>query len=244
MINAAPFLEAIKRTAVRAILPTNLTSAELSQLSRDLNQNAFVSAQNTLKQSLEMAKSQVLALANGDVDLVTARLELKKVFQQLGYQPDPEKRGTIQDLASTGRTNLVIKTNTQIAQGFGYDRQGQSDAILDQWPAQELFRAEARTKERRWLERWERAGAATGDSIGIGWTIYRGRMIALKNHPIWDALGNSNIFEDGLNNPYPPFAFGSGMDVRDVDRDTAMEIGLIDRDTQIKPRLQRFLQDV
>jgi len=43
-------------------------------------------------------------------------------------------------------------------------------------------------------------------------------MIALKDDDVWDQLGSSDFFPDGLDNPYPPFAFNSGMDVRDVIR--------------------------
>src|SRR6185503_2254093 len=113
----------------------------------------------------------------------------------------------------------VLKTNREIAQGYAQDRAGQDELLLDEWPAQELFRGEAREKERDWQERFRLAGDQSGSPIGDGWTITPdGRMIALKNHPIWDALGSSELFDDGLNNPFPPFAFASGMWVRDIDR--------------------------
>ena len=52
-------------------------------------------------------------------------------------------------------------------------------------------------------------------------------MIALKNDPIWDRLGSRELFDAGLGNPWPPFAFNSGMNVRDVSRARAVEIGLL-----------------
>jgi hypothetical protein len=47
--------------------------------------------------------------------------------------------------------------------------------------------------------------------------------IALKTSPIWTALS-------AFGHPYPPFDWGSGMDVRDVSADRAIELGLISRD--------------
>ena len=57
-------------------------------------------------------------------------------------------------------------------------------------------------------------------------------MIALKDSPIWEALGNgAGGFRDTLGNPYPPFAYGSGMDWIGIDRDECISLGLIDGDT-------------
>ncbi len=68
-----------------------------------------------------------------------------------------------------------------------------------------------------------------------------GRMVARKDSPIWQALGDgAGGFDDTLGTPYPPFAFGSGMGVEDVDRDTAMSLGLIDRDSQVTPQDRGF----
>lgn len=53
-------------------------------------------------------------------------------------------------------------------------------------------------------------------------------MIALKNDPIWE-----EISEFGL--PYAPFDYNSGMDVKDVDYDEAVELGLIDEGETEKP---------
>jgi hypothetical protein len=58
-------------------------------------------------------------------------------------------------------------------------------------------------------------------------------MIALKNDPIWTKISRFGL-------PYPPFDFNSGMDLQDVDRDEATQLGLIDRDTQIAPDKRGF----
>ena len=45
-------------------------------------------------------------------------------------------------------------------------------------------------------------------------------MIALKTDPVWERL---SVF----GHPFPPFDWGSGMGVVDVDRKTAIELGLV-----------------
>lgn len=53
-------------------------------------------------------------------------------------------------------------------------------------------------------------------------------MAALKSSPVWEALGNgAGGFRDALGNPYPPFAYGSGLDWEDVDADGARALGLL-----------------
>lgn len=236
-----PFREALRRNAVRAVMPTNLGSAELRELNNQILQRSFFSARTTLEEYLQTAKREIERLIGGEVDPATVRLELKRTLDGLGYQAAPEDAGTIKDLRSDKRLDLVIKTNMEVAQGYGHFRQGQAPEVLDQWPAQELIRVIESKEKRDWLERFRLAGESTGSRINDGWTITpEGRMVALKNHPIWEALGSAALFEDGLGNPYPPFAFNSGMDVQDIDRDEAMELGIIDRDTQVEPAQTDF----
>ena len=80
------------------------------------------------------------------------------------------------------------------------------------------FRLVPAKQQRDWTERWRMAGGKFhGDK----------RMIALKNSAVWSKLGDPVLFPDGLGNPYPPFAFSSGMDVRDVSREEAEELGVL-----------------
>lgn len=70
-------------------------------------------------------------------------------------------------------------------------------------------------------------------------------MIALKNSDVWDRLGDSNTFPDALGNPYPPFAFNSGMDVADVSRAEAERLGVILPNTPAPmPRERALTEDV
>lgn len=257
-----PFREALRRNAVREALPTHLSTAELQQIDAGILRSSFFSARNTLTTWLNSAKAKIERILNptteqradrvtpenpdGNVttglDPATARMELRDLITSLGYQPDPEKRGTIEDMSSDQRINLVIKTNREIAQGYGHWMQGQDADVLDEWPASELFRAESRKDERDWSVRWLAAARESGDSDAVSAYGSSGRMVALKDSPIWQALGDGagGFDSDALHNPYPPFAFNSGMDVMDVTRDDAMDLGLIDRDTVVVPQTQEF----
>lgn len=48
-------------------------------------------------------------------------------------------------------------------------------------------------------------------------------MIALKGDPIWAAISR-------FGTPWPPFDFGNGMDVQDVDWNEAAELGVLKED--------------
>src|SRR5574337_1593062 len=112
-----------------------------------------------------------------------------------------------------------------MAWGYGSWMQGQAPAILNLWPAQELFRAFPRKTHRQWsgedAENIIKGEPIEGRWADAGGQLFDGRMIALKNAPIWTDIS-------AFGNPYPPFDFNSGMWVRDVDRETAMKYGLID----------------
>ena len=216
-----PFAEAARSHAVRALLPTTLSSAELDRLGAEILARAMFSARTTNAGYLQLVQDQVGALLAGDTDAATVRLTLQAALDRLDYVAgSADEEGTITDLRSDQRLNLLVSTNLQQAQGYGAYAQGQDPAILDQYPAQELYRAEGRRVPRDWPARWQEAG---GEFYGNGQS-----MIALKDADIWTAIS-------AFGNPYPPFDFGSGMDVRDVDRDTAIALGLIDRDTQVEP---------
>jgi hypothetical protein len=229
-----PFAEAVNAAKVRSLLPTSGKTADLQRLGSEVKRRALFSATVETVTRLQSFRDGIDRLIDGDTDQATVRAELKQMLQKDGYLPDPEKAGGLQDLSSDKRLNLILETNVQTAQGLGWYQQGLDPAVLDEWPAQELYRAFSTGKQREWPERWQRAGGR----------FYDGRMIALKDDPVWKALGDPGLFPDALGNPYPPFAFNSGMDVQDISRDEAMSLGLIDADTQVSPDPIDMSQDL
>ena len=233
------FQEALQR--IGTPLATELSSAELSQIDADILEAALFSARTNNEWYLERLSEELRSILDGKLDLATARLRLKEALAAIDYEPDPELAGSLQDLSSDRRLNLILETNIQMAQGYGYWRQGQTAAVLDQWPAQELFRAiqpEDPDAKRPWEARFALAGQASGQPSG--WTVRNGRMVALKNHRLWEMLGSRRLFEDALGNPYPPFAFNSGMDVRDVSRGDTEAIGIIAPTQSVEPAERPF----
>lgn len=244
-----PFQEAIQSLFDRKVVPTNLDSSQLRLLDGKVKRAAFFSATNNLSDVLDGIQQAVGSIINPGketregkqvttgLDPATARLQIKQLLKDNGYSAAPDIVGTIQDLASDARINLVVKTNVELAQGAGRFIQENTDAdVVDLWPGLELVRYEARAKPRDWEERWRAAAADSGDDDALRMLDDNGRMVARKDSPIWDSLGDSDLFPDALNNPFPPFAFNSGMWTEEVSRDECVELGLIDEGDKVGPR--------
>jgi len=233
-----PFKEALQAMADKVAMPTDASSAQLAQLAPALRERALFSARTTNANYLQKISDVVTRIVSPEtrdgrptmpgeyMDPATGRLELKKALQSIGYHPDPNKRGGIQDLSSDARLNLIVKTNTEMAQGYGSFVRGQDPGALDAWPAQELYRLESRLRPRDWVGRW----------LSSGGKVYGGKMIALKNSPIWTDMSRFGL-------PYPPFDFNSGMWVRDVALADAVSFGLITRAEDIPQPQQRPLNE-
>lgn len=224
-----PFKEALNAQAVKTLLPTSGRTADLSRLESDIKRRALFSATVQSVAHLQKLDDVINGILTGQLDHASARLALKDLLAEQGYVPDPEDAGGLKDLSSDRRINLQLETNVDTARGYGWREQGMQADVLDEWPAQELYRAfgpSDASKQRDWAARWAE----------VGGQFFGGRMIALKTDPVWERLGDPGKFPDGLGNPYPPFAFNSGMDVRDIDRAEAEDLGLIDASTELFPQ--------
>jgi hypothetical protein len=244
-----PFREALAQLAARGILPTNMSAAEISAMEAAARRRSFLSARTLIEELLESYKANVEAiiaprqvtregrLVTEGLDLATARMETKQLLRGLGYSPDPAKRGTLQDLSSDPRINLVLETNTQLTQGAGHFIQGNDPDVVGSFPCWELVRFEDRKEKRDWPARWRIAAQVAGDANAARVLAETGRMIARKDSGIWQALGDgAGGFTDGLGNPFPPFAFKSGMWVQDVSFEESEALGLVTLSTRVQPR--------
>lgn len=221
-----PFAQALEYHTVKAILPTSLDSAQLSEIQASLRTRALVSsrvANATLLQEYHDVIGELLDPATG-AGIPQGRLRIKKLLDKMEYHP--EKPGTIEDLGSDQRINLVIDTNLQMAQGYGNFVEANDPDILFMWPAQEFMRLESREEPRDWPARWIKAGGSFFKGRG---SYPQGRMIALKTDDIWVAL---SIFDL----PYPPFDFNSGMGLRDISRKESIRLGLLDVGDEVEPQ--------
>lgn len=244
-----PFTQAVQAHGIKKILPTDLSSADLRQLDAGLKRQSMFSARTLLTDLLDGYKEKIASIIDPETeqraDRITAenpqgnvttglnptyaRAEIKDLLSSLGYAPEEGEAGTLKDLSSNARIDLVIRTNTELAQGAGRFIQMNDADVIDEFPAQELVRFEPRVKVRDWETRWLAAADESGDTDAADCLNNSGRMVALKASPIWDSLGDgAGGYDDTLGNPYPPFAFNSGMWVQSVSRGDAEELGLMD----------------
>ena len=201
--------------------PTDLKSDEIKQYwTAKMREQAMFSARTTTKEYLDSVKEILHDYVTGvgpvkdgqnegepiSMGQGRARMLMYEKLMELGLvgEADGDSK-RIDDLASSIRLNLIVETNTQIAHSLDQLETASDPIQKIVNPCWELVRDEARNNPRNWLVRWHTA------ATNVGWdgvAKNTDRMIAMKDSPIWQELGNA---EDGLGNPYPPFAFGSGM---------------------------------
>ena len=119
------------------------------------------------------------------------------------------------------KRKTVAELKIRAERSFQWYDSGQNEALLDQWPAQEFFKAINESTPMEWvdwLKKWTDGGGK----------IFGNRMIALKNDPVWARISKFNL-------PYSPFDEYDVMDVRDIEREVAESFGLILRTQSVQP---------
>ena len=206
--------------------PTALDTAGIrARWSQRLREQALFSARMTLQGYLDRVQTVLMQVADGTLDASAARLALTDTLAQLGYAPEPGTEGTLKDARTLARLNLVLDTNQKTAASLARLAESEDPQVAALFPAWELLSTGYRKQHRTdWPQRWKAAGER------VAWRgAHRTKMVALKNSPIWQALGDgAGGFRDTLGNPYPPFAFGSSYAWVHVDRLEARELGLLD----------------
>ena len=184
-----------------------------------IRERAFFSARTIQMDYVRRLQEVCAEYAAGRINAADARTGLQAVLDELGLS---DRTGALTDLGSARRLNLILRTQRQMAASAARLAE-QTPDVLDAWPAWRLTRMGTRAVPRDdWPQRWHAAGER------VGWRgAHRSQMVALKSSPIWQALGDgAGGFRDAIGNPYPPFAFGSGLDWMDVSREEALRLGL------------------
>lgn len=231
-----PFDDALEELDAKGLMPTGLSSAEIrKEWSAELRRRSIFSARNGSARYLQATREAVGKLARGEANLATVRAELGDLLEEIGYRPEEHERGTLQDHSSFKRLNLLLETETRKVLNEGYRAKWEDPGTRRSFPAWELVRIYSRRVPRGykmdngalvplgyddWPSRWKRAGGA----------FYGGRMVAPVDAEVWGRLGSSELFDDGLDNPFPPFAFNSGFGLQAVDRRAAIALGVIGKD--------------
>lgn len=236
-------MTAAETILAKALLPTHLDSAAIrTQIADEVRRRSLFSATVTREKYLLRLRDSLARILSGEWNAAKAREVLQKELDALGYDSEaggfpgdsglvaPAEKGSLQDLASRGRMDLALNTNADMARAVGQAKRGSSAYALWKYPAWSLERISDRRIPRDWWARWSAAGESvawegaakarpspTNDPI----------MYALKSSPIWQAIGDgAGGFEDTLSNPYPPFAFNSGMGWREVPREETANLRL------------------
>lgn len=206
---------------VKDLLPTTLGSEEIRRtIAADILRRSVFSARMASATYLAKIRDVCSRVLAGEINQATAVHELMQTLADMGHSP--QDGGGLKNPASLRRLNLIVDTQTQMASSVArIDNQTESTIAL--WPAWELIRFESRRVPRQdWARRWR----AAGDMVGWKGAL-QNRYIALKSSPIWAALGaGAGGFTDTLGNPYPPFAYSSGLDWREVTADECKRLGL------------------
>ena len=206
---------------VKDLLPTTLGSEEIrGTIAADILRRSVWSARMASVPYLAQIRDVCARVLAGEINQATAVKELMDTLTSMGHSPlDP---GGLTNPASLRRLNLIVDTQTQMAASVARI-DNQTEATLMLWPAWELVRFEDRAKPRQdWAARWRAAGEYCGWQGAL-----QNRFIALKNSPIWAALGQgAGGFRDTLGNPYPPFAYSSGLDWMEVTAEECARLGL------------------
>lgn len=195
----------------KALVASNLDSKEWNQVQAAFRNRAFLSSQVAQANIIQAMRGRVAEYAERGVDISEARKLMRADLKRMDYKPESGDEGTIKDLFSKARLDVILKHNLRQARGMIHRASGMSPGAFAAFPAWEFKRTGWRREERKdWPERWRKAGGK----------VYGSRMIALKTDSVWERL---SVF----GNPFPPFDWGSGMGVVDVDRATAIELGLV-----------------
>jgi hypothetical protein len=171
-------------------------------------QGAELAAGCRLKNLRNIIEPLIAEHTMGNADHATTRLRIKAALTSNGNLPYFEIGGVRQELDSEW-LDMVVKTNTDLVCGYRSFVQSTDPEVLDAYPARELVHVKNGTEPYDWKTRWVESGGR----------IHGGRMIALKDDPVWLKVSD-------FGHPHPPFAFGSGMDMVDVSRVEAVELGL------------------
>ena len=204
--------EVILRKAI--VTHGTMSSADWEVVDAAIKDRAFISSRVASVNFLDTCQAKLADLLanarNGDGALVSRAEVVSEIMRSARAEGIALGTGGLADPGSEARANVIIDTNAGMAAGYVQAEMSNTYGARLAFPAQELIRIEDREKKRNWQRRW----------LDAGGHLYNGRMIALKDDPVWTAISRFGM-------PYPPFDFNSGMGVEDVSYDEAVALGVI-----------------
>ena len=213
---------------IKDLLPTAMGSDELrEQIAADILRRSVFSARMESSRYLARVRDVCAEFADGAINRAKAMELLMEELGRMGHSP--LDGGGLTNPASIKRLDLIVNTQRGMAASVAR-MNAQTEGVLHQFPAWELTRVSGRAMPRSdWPARWAAAGASCGFEGAL-----QDRFMALKDSPIWQALGDgAGGYRDTLLNPFPPFAYGSGMGWVAVARAECIALGLIEGDEEV-----------
>lgn len=222
----ASFAEAMADRALRGLLPSNLSAAELMRIEPLIRKRAVFSARVPDARHLAELDRVIAMILDPDkgpdgetrapgqyMNETRARLLLRESLERIGYVPEPGTEGGLKDLSSEQRIRVQLDIPVSFARNYGHAVQANDPAVLGQFPGQRLLPsyADEPRGDLYWTRRWKAAGLPGP---------FGNDFVALKSDPGWARL---SIF----GYPYPPFDWGSKREVEDADRETCEAYNLI-----------------
>lgn len=207
----------------KTLVPSDMRTAEWSRVDQWQRERAFYLAGVADAEIAQEARDIVRRASTGEAGEFELRKGWEEFLDGRGYRPLPGQEGTVKDLRSLQRFNVMLRTNVALTHEWARKENALRPGPLRAQPAWELVRIQPAKVPRDWPDRWAASGGPDPSRFG-------GRMLAPKLSLVWPALGDTARFPDALGVDYPPFAWGSGMGRKLVGAREAMDIGLMTRE--------------
>lgn len=207
----------------------DMDSSAWDKVRAGIKDRAFFSSRVESVRFLDVCRSKIADLLgnvrNSDGALTSRAEVVSSIMRAAREAGITSGSASISDPGSEARANVIIDTNAGLAAGYARLEMDSTLGARIAFPCYELVRVEERNVPRDWRSKW----------VSEGGRLYQGRMVALKDDPIWTAISRFGC-------PYPPFDYNSGMGLDDVSHEEAVSLGVIkeDYEPQEKSPLEAF----
>lgn len=228
-----PYQEALRKIGDKSIVGSMLDSQAWGRLPVAIRERAFFSATVESVRFLQRSRDMLTDFMTGATETVIgpdghprtalkvgSRADFVKQASEFaikeGMGPlDPKDVGTLKDIRSQRRLELIFDIQTQQCYSYANWKEGMDPDTLNEFPAQRFIRVNVVIKER--IIHKQNEG-----------------VVRLKTDlQFWLGMNSPQI--GGFGVPWGPWGFGSGMDVEDVDRDEAEDMGLVKPGEELQP---------
>lgn len=228
-LSTSPWQAAVDRISGKTIVGSRLRSADWAKMPIALREKGMFSAGVENARVLSAMRGKLvdgLQQVRTDGILQNKARFVADMRKMLGAAPGDS--GSLTDITSVRRLELIWDFQQRDAHGFAARQADLDPDALDAFPAYRLIRVEGRRAPRDWYPLWGAAGAK------VGWVgASRTELVALKTSPIWAELSR-------FRRPWPPFDYGSGMGLEDVDRDETEALKLLPKGQPAAARMQQL----